>query len=117
MHTDLCLFYSVVLPARSHGERDMYFSTVVVRMLRERVAAVDFTLTLLGLLKHNPLQWRLLMCLCTSRFWQSYTTGVKNKQKNKKLVWFHNDLHSQNEMREGKQRKAAKQRSNLCQNE
>lgn len=40
MYTDLCLFFFLqctVLPARSYGEMDMYFSAVSVRMLESKV--------------------------------------------------------------------------------
>lgn len=107
-YTDLCLFYSAVqctvLPARSYREMDMHFLTVG----RERVAAVVFSVcsTLFGLLRHNPLCWRFLMCLfiwclLLRFFFFFFGKATPSLQKNKiKSVWFHNDLCSRNEKEE-----------------
>lgn len=103
-YTDLCLFYSAVqctvLPARSYREMDMHFSTVAVRMLESGgvLILLYIVVDIIWSLKTQSSSMEVSHVLVHFSFLAKLHR--LSLSLSKKKVWFHNDLCSQNEMRQ-----------------
>lgn len=93
-YTDLCLFYSAVQCYLQVIQRDGYV-LLDCEDAAERACCCGglkvcspLLTTLFGLLRHNSLRWRFLMCLCISHFFGKATPSLSKKKKKNNLFGF-----------------------------